>query len=113
MSHFTLLVQRHGPRYPIASSDPGMIECLECPLTRPVLAQSWSRIVLMVMRLLDNRSPERSRPTTTSMGSKAYWFRARNSVESSMAASFQSISLLVVCAGNVELDRYLQLIDAG
>ena len=40
------LVRRYGPWYPVRCGDPGMTGCLECLLTRLVLAQSWSQTVL-------------------------------------------------------------------
>ena len=47
------------------------------------------------------------------MCSKAKWFRAHNSVYRSVATSLPSNSLLVARAGNVELDRYPQLMLPG
>ena len=47
------------------------------------------------------------------MFSKAEWFRALNSVNRSVASSLPSNSLLVARAGNVELDRYPQLMLPG
>ena len=44
---------------------------------------------------LDNGTPERPWPTTTSMRSKAYWFRAQNSAYRSVATSLPSNSFLV------------------
>ena len=52
-------------------------------------------------------------PTLMSMRSKAEWFRAKNSAYRSVATSLSSNSLLVARAGNVELDRYPQLMLPG
>ena len=90
-----------------------MIGRLEYPLTRTALAQSWCRTVSIVIGLLDLGTQEQSRLTTTSMSSKASWFRAQNPVDRSMAASLPSNSLLVARVGNVELDSYPQLIVVG
>ena len=45
--------------------------------------------------------------------SKAEWFRAQNSAYRSVATSLPSNNLLVARAGNVELDRYPQLMLPG
>ena len=37
------VVRRHGRGVLWAGGDPCMTGCLECPLARPVLAQSWSQ----------------------------------------------------------------------
>ena len=51
--------------------------------------------------------------SNTTMRSKAEWFRAQNSAYRSVATSLPSNSLLVARAGNVELDRYPQLMLPG
>ena len=48
-----------------------------------------------------------------SMFFKAVWYRVQNSVYRRVVASLPSIILLVALAGNAELDRYPQLMDAG
>ena len=66
-----------------AGGDPGMTGCLECPLTRPVLVQSWCQTATdgawyATTVLLSGHDRPLS-PIT--MCPKAAWIRTRNSVD--------------------------------
>ena len=63
MSHLVSLARRHGSWYP--GGDPDMAGCLECPLTRPVLAQSWRQTATDGAWYLTTALPScRNRPLT-------------------------------------------------
>ena len=93
--------------------DPCMTGCLEDPLASPVLAQSWSQTATdgawsSTTALLSGRDRPRCLCVLRLSGSEPETRRT-----GSVATSLPSNSLLVARAGNVELDRYLQLMLPG
>ena len=93
--------------------DPCMTGCLEGPLASPVLAQSWSQTATdgawsSTTALLSGRDRPRCLCVLRLSGSKPETRRT-----GSVATSLPSNSLLVARAGNVELDRYPQLMLPG
>ena len=90
-----------------------MTGCLECPLVSPVLAQSWSQTAtdgawFSTTALLSGRDRPRCLCVLRLSGSEPETRRT-----GSVATSLPSNSLLVARAGNVELDRYPQLMLRG
>ena len=63
--------------------------------------------------ILGNGTPERPWPTTTSMCSKAAWFRAQNSVDSGSSDPPSEHQSPRGVRRNVELDRYTQPLMPG
>ena len=93
--------------------DPCMTGCLEGPLASPVLAQSWSQTATdgawsSTTALLSGRDRPRCLCVLRLSGSEPETRRT-----GSVATSLPSNSLVVARAGNVELDRYPQLMLPG
>ena len=102
---FWPVVRRHGRGVLLAGGDPCMTGCLECPLASPVFAQSWSQTATdgawySTTALLSGRDRPRCLCVLRLSGSERTGAAYR-----SVATSLPSNSLL----GNVELDRYPQL----
>ena len=96
-----------------AGGDPRMTGCLESPLVSPVLAQSWSQTAtdgawFSTTALPSGRDRPRCLYVLRLSGSEPKTRRT-----GSVATSLPSNSLLVARAGNVELDRYPQLMLPG
>ena len=101
------------PWGPVGWVDPCMTGCLEGPLASPVLAQSWSQTATdgawsSTTALLSGRDRPRCLCVLRLSGSEPKTRRT-----GSVATSLPSNSLLVARAGNVELDRYPQLMLPG
>ena len=110
---FWPVVRRHGRGVLWAGGDPCMTGCLEGPLASPVLAQSWSQTATdgawsSTTALLSGRDRPRCLCVLRLSGSEPKTRRT-----GSVATSLLSNSLLVARAGNVELDRYPQLMLPG
>ena len=110
---FWPVVRRHGRGVLWAGGDPCMTGCLEGPLASPVLAQSWSQTATdeawsSTTALLSGRDRARCLCVLRLSGSEPKTRRT-----GSVATSLPSNSLLVARAGNVELDRYPQLMLPG
>ena len=93
--------------------DPCMTGCLECPLASSVFAQSWSQTATdgawySTTALPSGRDRPRCLCVLRLSGSEPKTRRT-----GSVATSLPSNSLLVARAGNVELDRYPQLMLPG
>ena len=96
-----------------AGGDPCITECLECSLARPVLAQIWSQTATdgawyPTTALLSSRDRSQCLCVLRLRG-----FEPKPRRTGSVATSLSSISLLVARAGNVEIDRYPQLMMPG
>ena len=107
------VVRRHGRGVLGTGGDPCMTGCLECPLASPVFAQSWSQTATDGAWYSSTALPsDRDRPRCLCVlrlsGSEPKTRRTGN-----VATSLPSNSLLVARAGNVELDRYPQLMLPG
>ena len=107
------VVRRHGRGVLWAGGNPCMTGCLEGPLASPVLAQSWSQTATDGAWSSNTALPSgRDRPRCLCVlrlsGSEPETRRT-----GSVATSLPSNSLLVARAGNVELDRYPQLMLPG
>ena len=101
------------PWGPGTGGDPCMTGCLECPLASSVFAQSWSQTATdgawySTTALPSGRDRPRCLCVLRLSGSEPKTRRTGN-----VATSLSSNSLLVARAGNVELDRYPQLMLPG
>ena len=110
---FWPVVRRHGRGVLGAGGDPRITGSLKSPLVSPVLAQSWSQtgtdgVWFSSTALLSGRDRPRCLCVLRLSGSEPKTRRTW-----SVATSLPSNSLLVARAGNVELDRYPQLMLRG
>ena len=106
-------VRRHGRGILWAGGDPCMTGCLEGPLASPFFAQSWSQTATdgawsSNTSLLSGRDRSQCLCVLRLSGSEPKTRRT-----GSVATSLPSNSFLVARAGNVELDRYPQLMLPG